>query len=257
MSRMLTFHDAAWASARECAANGRRAEALARLAPLLSSPDTPPAMLLLAHRLAARVRAAGENYRAARTHLHVAAKLAPQTAEIHYELGVAFERDPYGCDRRAARRFRNAVELNPHEPKYVAALGRALVRINRVRAGVKHLRTAAELAPDSAAVLKVVTDGLCEANRAVEASRIVTKARFLAPADAKLRRLADDLRYATAQQTQRRDQQRTVGAGPKMLLPFLRIETGAAAPSGEGGIVRRDAASRAAPHMGRLRAYRG
>ena len=256
MSRMLTFHDAAWASARECAANGRRADALVRLAPLLSSPDTPPAIFLLAHRLAARVRAAGENFRAARKHLHIAAKLAPQTAEIHYELGVAFERDPYGCDRRAARRFREAVKRNPREAKYVAALGRALVRINRVRAGVKHLRTAAELAPANATVLKVVADGLCDANRAGEASRIVTKARFLAPADAKLRRLADELRYAVAEQAQRHSAQRMVGAGP-MMLPFVRSESGTATPSGEGGIVRRDAASRTAPHMGRLRAYRG
>lgn len=245
MSRMLTFHDAVWASARECAANGRRADALTQLAPLLSSPDTPPHLLLLAHRLAARVHAAGENYRAARKHLRVAAKLAPPTAEIHYELGVAFERDPYGCDRRAARRFREAVKLNPREAKYVAALGRALVRINRVRAGVKHLRTAAELAPNNAVVLKVVVDGMCDANRAVEAARIVTKARFLAPADAKLRRLADDLRYSVAQQAQRRGAK--VGAGP-VALPFLRIE---------GGTVRRDSGSRTVPHLGRLRAYRG
>jgi Flp pilus assembly protein TadD len=253
---MLTFHDAVWASARECAANGRRAEALTRLAPLLSSPDTPPALLLLAHRLAARVRAAGENYRAARKHLFAAADLAPQTAEIHYELGVAFERDPYGCDRRAARRFRKAVKLNPREAKYAAALGRALVRINRVRAGVKYLRTAAELAPSSAVVLKVVADGLCDANRANEAARLVTKARFLAPADAKLRKLADDVRYAVAQQAQRCGGGRKVGAGPTM-LPFLWVETGERGSPNAGGIVRRDTVSRVAPHMGRLRAFRG
>ncbi len=247
MSRTLTFHEAAWASARECAANGRRAEALARLAPLLNSPDTPPQLLLLAHRLAGRVRAAGENYRAARKHLRAAAAMSPQTAEIHYELGVAFERDPYGCDRRAARRFREAVKLNPREAKYVAALGRALVRINRVRTGVKQLRAAADLAPDSAAVLKVVADGLCDAGRAVEAARVVTKARFLAPAEAKLRHLADEVRYAVAQQGQRRGSKTKVGVGPTM-LPFLRIE---------GGTVRRDVVSRPAPHVGRLRAYRG
>ena len=48
----------------------------------------------------------------------------PIDAEVHYELGVAFESDPYGCDYRAARRFRKAVALDPKQPKYLAALER-------------------------------------------------------------------------------------------------------------------------------------
>ena len=125
MSRMLTFHDAAWASARNCAAAGRRADALAFLAPLLSSPDAPPRLVRLAHRLAGRLHAATQDYRMTRKHLLAAAKLDPNCAEVHYELGLAFERDPYGCDHRAARRFRKAVALLPKEPRYAAALGRA------------------------------------------------------------------------------------------------------------------------------------
>src|SRR5215211_371064 len=101
MSRTLTFHDAAWASARAAASAGRRADALAFLAPLLGgAPGVPDKLLLLEHRLAGRLHSAAERYGKARRHLLAAAKLDPGTAEIHYELGLAFESDPYGCDRR-------------------------------------------------------------------------------------------------------------------------------------------------------------
>ena len=109
MSRTLTFHDAAWASARAATTSGRRADALAFLAPLLGgATDVPRTSVLMAHSLAARVHHAAERYGKARRHLLAAAKLDPDTAEIHYEIGLAFESDPYGCDRRAARRRRGA-----------------------------------------------------------------------------------------------------------------------------------------------------
>jgi Flp pilus assembly protein TadD len=246
MSRMLTFHDAAWASARDCAAAGRRADALAFLAPLLSSPDAPPRLVLLAHRLAGRLHAAAQKYRLARKHLLTAAKLDPNCAEIHYEIGLAFERDPYGCDLRAARRFRKALVLDPKQPRYAAALGRALVRTNRVRTGVKWLTIAAAGAPADTAVLAVVVDGLCDAGRAQLARRIVAQARFLAPADRAVLKLWDDVRFAAAATMQGR-KPAAVGRGPA-LLPFVRVVG--------GGVLRRDAASRSAPHLGRLRAYR-
>ncbi len=254
MSRMLTFHDAAWASARDRAAAGRRADALASLAPLLASPDVPPQLALLAHRLAARLHADAENYRKARRHLLAAAKLAPDDAEIRYELGLAFENDPYGCDRRAARRFRKAVALAPDQPKYAAALGRALVRVNRVRAGVKRLTAAATMAPADADVLRVVVDGLCDAGRVRLAGEVVAKARFLAPNDRVIRGLWDEVRYAAAQTVQATTVIKT-SRGP-VLLPFVRVVGPERVTGAASGVVRRDERSRAAPHLGRLRAYR-
>ena len=256
MSRMLTFFDAAWASARDCATAGRRADALAFLAPFFTSPDAPPRQALLAHRLAARLHAAGENYRKARKHLLTAEAADPGNAEVQYELGLAFESDPYGCDRRAARRFRAAVRLAPGNPRYEAALGRALVRIDRVRAGVRRLTAVAAAAPVDAALLKVVVDGLCDAGRVKRAGAIVAKARFLAPTNKAIRQVWDEVRFAAARAGQARQERTTVGPRPK-LLPFLRLVTGERTARGEGGVVRRDAASKAAPHLGRLRAFRG
>jgi Flp pilus assembly protein TadD len=247
MSRMLTFHDAVWASARDCAAAGRRADALAFLAPLVSSTDAPPRLVRLAHRLAGRLHAATQDYRMTRKHLLAAAKLDPNCAEVQYELGLAFERDPYGCDRRAARRFRKAVALAPKEPRFAAALGRALVRTNRVRAGVTWLTIAAAGAPADPAVLAVVTDGLCDAGRPRLARKLVAKARFLSPTDRTIHKLWDDVNYSEAAAHSRKSAA-AVGRGPT-LLPFLRVVR-------DGGVIRRDIASRPAPHLGRLRAYR-
>lgn len=255
MSRMLTFHDAVWASACAAASAGRRADALASLAPLLSgAADVPERFVLLAHRLAGRVHTAAERYAKARKHLLAASKLDPRTAEIHFELGRAFENDPYGCDRRAARRFLRAVKLDPAQARFSAAAGRALVRINRVTAGVRRLLSAAAAAPTDAAVLAVVVDGLCDAGRVTAATGVVTKARFLAPGDTRVARLWDEVRYAAARRHQQRN--RVVAGSRPVLLSFPRIAGQRRVTAGGGGIVRRDAGSRTAPHVGRLRAFR-
>ena len=178
MSMMLTFSDAAWAQARTLAVEGRKAESLAALAPLLGPAEVPRRLRLLAHRLAARLHHATGRYRAARRQLYAAARLEPYTAEIHYEIGQAFEMDPMGCDRRALRRYRQACELSPRDARFRAALGRALVRNNRVPHGLAELRAAAKLAPLDALVLRVVMEGLSEAGESQEAFDTVAKAQF-------------------------------------------------------------------------------
>jgi len=140
MSRTLTLIDAAWASARDLAASGRRAGALAILTPLLARPDLPAGTATKAHRLAAALHYHADRHRAARKHLYAAAKLEPGNADTQYQLGVAFEEDPYGCDGRAARRFRRALKLDPTNALYHASFGRAAVRVNKDRAGLEAVR---------------------------------------------------------------------------------------------------------------------
>jgi Flp pilus assembly protein TadD len=246
MSTTLNFYDATWASARVAVTAGKRADALAFLSPLLNADDAPPRLVLLAHRLAGRLHYAAERYAKARRHLRTAAKLDPTVAEVHYELGLAFENDPYGCDRRAARRFLHAVKLDSSQPRFTAAAGRALVRINRVRAGVAHLLAAAKQAPADPAVLAVVVDGLCDAGRLKEAESVVSKARFLLPREPKIDRLREEVRYADARRAQGSSR---VGVGGPTVLPFLSA-------TGSTRVVRRDLGSRPAPHFGTLRAYR-
>src|SRR5205085_8192010 len=109
----LTLIDAAWASARDAAGAGRRVDARAILRVLLARADLPPGTAAKAHRLAAALDLHADRYAAARRHLRAAAKFEPGNADTHYQLGVAFEDDPHGCDERAARRFRRAVKLDP------------------------------------------------------------------------------------------------------------------------------------------------
>ncbi len=212
MGMMLTFAEAAWTQARSSAVAGKRGPALAKLAPLLHSPDVPARFRLLAHRLAARLHAAAGRYKACRKHLYSAFRLDGRAAEIHFEIGQAFEADPDGCDRRARRRFRLAVELAPRQPRYLAALGRAEVRLNRVKAGVALLREARDLAPTDATVLRVVFDGLMDAGKPAEARGLVDSLRFAAQADRDCARLVETGRFRLGQQ------RRTERARPRLRL---------------------------------------
>ncbi len=252
MSRMLTFFDAVWASARDHAVAGRRHQALTALAPLLSSPAAPERLTLLAHRLAARLFAAAENYRKARKHLRIAEKCDPHNAEIHFELAQAQDRDPYGCDRRAAYRYQLAVKSAPRTPKYLAAFGRSLIRLNRVSRGVRYLREAAAKAPCDAVVLSIVVEGLREADRMYEAYKLVALAKFRAPSNKDVAQLWNDVKFQLAQSSQTGAPRKAKRA---VVLPFVKtISERFRLVTGES--LRVDPPARIGPHFTRLRAYR-
>src|SRR5205814_8127136 len=140
---------------------GRRPEARAHLGGLLGRPDLPTPLAATARRLAGELELDGGNYAAARRHLRAAAGLEPNHARTQYTLGVAHERDPHGDARRAAARFRRASKLDPGNPLYRAAFGRAAVRCGKVRLGAKELLGAADAAllRGAAAVAEIRVDG--------------------------------------------------------------------------------------------------
>ena len=125
MSRTLTLTHAAWESAQELARSGRRIDALAQVNKVLSLADLPADVAAAAHRLAGEILIDLHRHRAARNRLKAAAKFEPDTARTHYLLGLAWEQDPEGDDRRAAIRFRRALRLEPQNTLYRAAFGRA------------------------------------------------------------------------------------------------------------------------------------
>jgi Flp pilus assembly protein TadD len=244
MSRTLSLLDAAWASARDLADAGRRADAHAILQQLLARRDLPPGLAFKAHRLSATLALEADQYRSARRHLIAAAKLEPTDAETQYQLGVAFEDDPYGCDERAARRFRRATRLDPDTATYWASLGRAAMRTNRDRAGLKAIRRAVALAPTDTAVLTIAIEALRDAGRARLAWKVVCRARFLAPTNADLRKLWERVKFDLACSQQKAP--RPLGA---LVLPFVCVVS----RGGESRRIRRDAGSNAGPHLGRFR----
>jgi len=209
----------------------------------------------------AEVSLAQGRYREARRHLRHAERLGIQDADLYYLWGRAHENDPHGCDRTAARKFRKATILNASEPKYRAALGRALIRISNVRSGVKVLRRAAEAAPTDPEVLDIVRDGLREAEEADLALQILNKAMFLAPGSREVKYLWQRARFdATAQQQkQSRKEMRPASDDRPVAIPFIRIhsETSNDVQADAKIIrVRRDTPEHAEPRLAGLKAYR-
>ncbi|MDB5311671.1 MAG: hypothetical protein JWO38_5873 [Gemmataceae bacterium] len=255
MSRMLTLIHGGWTATRSLARNGRRVEALAQATQILSRPDLPVAVAADARRLAAELLIESERYVEARRHLRAAAALEPAHARTYYLAGLASERDPDGDDRRAAVNFRRASGAEPENALYRAAFGRAAVRCDRVKKGVRELLAAAAAAGDKIPVLRVVVDGLIEAGRARTARRVLQKARFLCPRSSEVRRLWERVRFETAragQQNARRTQDaRFAMDGDIVLLPFLRVVGSDDGQSPSAGHVRRDVGSTPRPHLGR------
>ncbi|HEX4610891.1 MAG TPA: hypothetical protein VH092_22060, partial [Urbifossiella sp.] len=238
------------------ARRGRRAEALDRVRQLLSQPDLPAGVAADAHRLAAELLIDRERYGAARRHLKAAAGLEPACARTYYLAGLASERDPAGDDRRAAARFRKAAGLEPTNPRYRAAFGRAAVRAGVVTAGTRELVAAAELAAGDLPVLRLVVSGLLEAGRAGAARRVLVKAKFLRPRCAAVAGMWNRVRFEAARQTQRSHRgaqdARTATEG-RPLLPFVRVVR-EERPAVVGTDSRRDVISLPRPHLARLRA---
>jgi hypothetical protein len=192
-----------------------------------------------------------ERYAAARRHLRAAAALEPNHAATHYRLGLAHERDPHGDDRRAAVRFRKASVLEPANPLYRAAFGRAVVRCDRLKAGVRALLAAAAAAPGDVPVLRVVVGGLLEAGKPNAARRVVARARFLCPESRELSGIWERVRFENARRRQQNERSKQdapfATEGEFVLLPFVRVVGGSGRP--RAGVIRRDRLSRPRPHI--------
>ena len=256
MSRMLSFLGAGARSVPVSTSSpllgtgftsrSRRA-ALEAMDALLHREDVPAELAAPIHRQAANYYLEAEQYRSARQHLRALARLEPDCAQVHYDLGRAWELDPYGCDRRAALRYKKATQLNASEPKHRTALGRALVRINNVTSGVNVMTRAAEAAPADAEVLAIVVEGMREAGRPELAFDFLSKALFQAPQNRELKHLWERARYDMAHSRQKKTAPNAIRdqkPGNPKVLPFLRL---AQEP---GSNTRRDDASHApAPHF--------
>lgn len=253
MSRTLTLIQAAWESACRLARCGRRIDALARIRKILALADVPADIAAAAHRLAGESLLDLGRYRPARRQLRAALQLE-EVARTHYLLGLAFEQDPQGDDQRAAMRFRSAMRLEPSNALYRAAFGRAAVRCNRVKTGVKELLNAADAATDDIAAIQVVIEGLIEADKPSDAHRVLNKARFLLSKCTQFPVLMGRVRFEMARQGQRelrsRQEAPLAREGAIGLLPFLRIanrEEGGT-PAG-AGTIRCDTISFPRPHL--------
>lgn len=260
MSRMLRLLDAGIASLQSLAAHRHRPDALAQIRRWLVHPNLPAPVAAEAHRLAGELLTDSERYPEARRHFRAAAAIAPNHGRTFYLWGLAHEKDPHGCDRRAALRFREALRHEPTNALYRAAFGRAAVRCKRTRIGVRELLAAANAAPGDIAVLRMATDGLLLAGRFAAAQRMLNRARFLRPTDRQLKMLEERVRFEKTRHEQGRTTRHRHGAelamdGGRVVLPFVRV-----ARQQESRLpvnpTRRDVVSLPRPHLPRLRVRR-
>lgn len=255
MSRTLTLIHAAWESTQRLIRCGRRRDGLDQVRKLLSLADIPGEIAAEAHRLAGELLIEQERYGESRRHLRASAALNDSSSRTHYLLGLAFERDPRGDDLRAARRFRKASRLEPANAMYRAAFGRAAVRCDRVKTGVRELIAAGESA-EGIAVLRIVVDGLIEADRAPEALRVLDKVRFRLAKLPSLSTLRERVRFEMARTGQRRLSSRQDALlardGAFALLPFIRIANAKeGGKPASAGTIRLDTISFPRPHLAR------
>ncbi|MBA4187192.1 MAG: hypothetical protein C0467_04155 [Planctomycetaceae bacterium] len=260
MSMMLSLIHAGWDSVRNAIAKGQRVDALTQVTQLLSRPDLPASLAADAHRLAGELSTESEKFTEARRHLRASAALDPYCARTYYMLGLALERDPHGCDRRAAIQFRRASELDPVNSLYQATFGRAAIRCGRAKIGLRALLAATEAAPAEIPVLRVAIDGLLEAGSVNAARRVLTQARFLRPADRELTAMWERTRFESARREQRvqggttrhrQDAEHAMDGG-RVVLPFVRLVAESITVSEFDNNTRLDVVSFPQPHFPRL-----
>ena len=202
-------------------------------------PRTPPAA-----RLATIQIELGE-YQQARRHLTSVLFYRPSHAPYYYQLATALHHDPDADASRAARYYRQAVQLDPDQPMWWVDFGFFLLQTGRLRKGISALRKAAILGQDNPAVLKRLVEGLVLADRTNEARSLLQTARFRHPRDERFRKLWNDFQFQALHESQTNPP----SAADPVILPFVRLANLPLKPQLPGRIVRLDKASKPKPHL--------
>jgi tetratricopeptide (TPR) repeat protein len=230
---------------------GETAEARRLLGRLTGQGELRAGLRAVAHQLQGQLDLLAQRFRRARRHFAAAIRLQPFDAESYFRYAGAVEANPDANPRRGWMALRKAVDLNPVEPRYWAALGRTAVRLGDHTKAIRCFRRAARLRPERAEVLEEIVDGLVSLGRRREAAAVLNAARFRAPADPALRQTVNRFRFDLV----RREQEAARGgsAGGPVVLHFPgRPAEPAAAPATSPTIVRVDRGSLPAPHVLRM-----
>jgi tetratricopeptide (TPR) repeat protein len=232
MSRMLSLSFHAWNWARQAAKDGRFAVAYTNVQRALLDDSLPRHEQMLAYRLLGSLHLNAGRYAKARRAFRAAIQRQPNDAQNYYLLGLAHENDSYGSLDKAAKRLREAVQLDENNATFWAALARVSIRVGRRKLAKRAILRAAKLAPTDVEVLTVLKDTLLEAGWSMTLWRIATQARFLAGRNAAVVAFWNEVRFDLA----RLGQSRFAGGptSPKV-LPYVRI----IATDGQSHIVHR------------------
>ncbi len=247
MGRTLNLCECLLQMGRDWQAAGRLVEASRVLQRLAGFRDLPAAVAEEAHSRLATIFLQLREFKKARRHLTSVLFFRPSHAPYYFQLASALHHDDDADPCRAVRYYRQALRLDPDQPRWWADFGRLLLQIGRMQKGVVALRKAASLDADDPVIVGRLVEGLCLADRAGEARKVLREARFRHPRDPRFRKLWNDFQFRQVSESQGEP---PVAAEP-VILPFVRRASLPETPQVGGRIIRLDQASKPAPHLPR------
>jgi tetratricopeptide (TPR) repeat protein len=227
---------------------GRLVDASRVLQRLAGFRDLPSTVAEEAHARLATIFLQLREFKKARRHLTSAQFYRPSHAPYYFQLASALHHDPDADATRAVRFYRQALALDPDQPRWWCDFGRLLLQIGRTQKGIVALRKALSLDGDNPLIVGRLVEGLCLAGRVAEARAVLQAARFRHPGDVRFRKLWKDFQFR-----QLAEQQYDKPVAPEpVILPFVRrAALPEAPPQQPGRIVRLDRGSKPAPHLPR------
>jgi len=259
MSRTLKLIDHLLARARHLQQLGRTTDALDLLDRLEKIRDLPTQFLVDTQIQLADFCLRRRKYVRARRHLKAALKHEPANAHYHFLLATALSSGRNANPQDALKHFLLSLEIDPDQPKCLAACGALETRQGVKKEGLEHLRRAAELAPDDAEVIRQVVTGLRLAIETGEARGLLLAARFRNPGSPEFQGLWNDFYFHRARKAQQLAKTRS--AAPQkyeepVILPFIRLISEQETPEQPRKIIRKDGSGKVPPPRGVLRVLR-
>jgi Flp pilus assembly protein TadD len=251
VGRTLNLCECLLQMGRDWQAAGRLVEASRVLQRLAGFRDLPAAVAEETHSRLAMIFLQLREFKKARRHLTSVLFFRPSHAPYYFQLASALHHDDEADPFRAVRYYRQALRLDPDQPRWWIDFGRLLIQIGKPGKGVVALKKALSLDADNPVIVARLVEGLCLADRPGQARRVLRDARFRHPRDARFRKLWNDFQFRQVSESQFEP---TVAPEP-VILPFVRRAALPAAPVAEGDdasrgrIVRLDQASKPAPHL--------
>jgi tetratricopeptide (TPR) repeat protein len=248
MGKTLNLCECLLQMGRDWQSVGRLVEASRVLTRLAGFRDQPATIAEETHSRLANISLQLRDFKKARRHLTAVMFFRPSHAPYYYQLATALHYDDEADPSRAARYYRQALRLDPDQPRWWADFGRLLLQLGKARKAVVALRKAASLDSNDPVIVARLVEGLCLADRPAEARRVLRDARFRHPRDARFRKLWNDFQFRQISESQTEPP----AAAEPVILPFVRrASLPPAAVQMPGRIVRLDEASKPAPHLPR------
>lgn len=254
MGRTLNLVDHLLTTSRQLLERGQAAAAQSHLTRLTRLSDLPNAIMAeIQHLLGDTCLRLGQ-FRQARQHLRSSLRLVPENPQAHYELARAIENDAKVDAAKATAPYRRAVELAPHEPRFLADAGAHHVQMGRPQSGLPLLFEAVELAPDDLGILRLLVEMLCESRQFDDAVQALRNARFRHRTELEIDQLLDRVQFHRTRDVQRVEAEPApeTNDDEPVLLPFNAVDADAHRPVRRNKY-RRDAGSKAQPHLNRYK----